>query len=360
MFPSRSLCFTFGLLVCCEFARAQTVVNSSFVTRYPSSGSGSYNDPNNWSPAEIPNNTAAKLFNVNITTFLNVDVTIDVTISSLTLRGPDTGLYVSGKTFTVTGMFLNEGSLFLYSSYPAPSSMFTAASLRNFDASTRTLSGGSFDLYAGQLRFEGADVVNLASAISLGYAGGLTDLAGTDGLRNLAHILPGGVLSTVQDFTTAGSFTNDGALVLTRATFTITGALHNFDAASRTLTGGTYALEGSTDYYGSPGATLKFSGADIVHNQASITLSAGKITDLAGNDGLRNFSDNRANGSFTVKPSQLFVAPGNFTNAGIVTLVPGIQPTTTGPPPSFGFQPDRPTPRPPVRPLTAVGLTPRT
>lgn len=321
MFPSRFLCLAIGLFVCCQSAGAQTVVNSTFLNKYPAGGYATYNDPNNWSPAEVPNNTAAKLFNVNITTFFNVNVTIDATISNLTLRGADTGLYVSGKTFTVTGTFLNEGSLFL-GSIPAPSMFTVASSLRNFDASTRTLSGGTFDLYGGQLRFDGADVVNLASAISLGYAGGLTDLAGTDGLRNLAHILPGGVLNIVRDFTTAGSFTNDGALGLTRATFTITGALHNFDAASRTLTGGTYALEGSTDYYGSPGATLKFSGADIVHNQASISLSAGKITDLAGNDGLRNFNDNRANGSFTVRPSQLFVAPGNFTNAGNVTTNP--------------------------------------
>jgi len=230
-------------------------------------------------------------------------------------------MILDGRNFVTNAPFLNEGSLLLQS-ISSPSMFTAAAGLRNFDASTRTLSGGTFDLGAGTVRFDGADVVNLASTFYLGSGLGVTDLAGTDGFRNLARILPGGVLNIGRDFTTAGSFTNDGALVLTRSTFTITGALNNFDAATHTLTGATYALEGSTDAYGSPGSALKFSGADIVHNQASISLSAGKIMDLAGNDGLRNFSDNLANGSFTVNPAQLFVAPGNFTNAGNITTTP--------------------------------------
>jgi hypothetical protein len=426
MFPSGYLSFAL-VLICGQFAAGQTVVNSTFLNRHPASGYDNYNNPNNWSPAEVPNNTAARLFNLNITTFFEVNVTIDATISNLTLGGSSTGLGVFGKMFTVTGTttneiydgyidveslpgapgkfdagalssfsdhrfrgnynikratlqfrgadiwsfgdgtlylagplaavldeagndalrnlarieasgtiildgqdlvtnapFLNEGSMRLGSIITQIT--FTAASgLMNFDASNRTLSGGTFDLSEGTLRFDGADVVNLASTIYVGTSPGLTDLAGNDGLRNLARILPGGVLHLGvlrpgrRDFTAVGSFTNDGELALNNATFTVTSALNNFDATSRTLTGGTYSITSSV---------LKFSSADIVHNQASLSLSQASnffrasITDLAGNDALRNFNDNLASGSFTVDPGQLFVAPGNFTNAGKVTTNP--------------------------------------
>jgi hypothetical protein len=422
MFPSRYLCLALVLL-CGHVVTAQTVVNSTFVN--PVFGYDNYDDPNNWNPAEVPNNTATKLFNVNIATFFEVEVAIDATISNLHL-GSSTGLAVKlGKTFTVTGAttielpgggidiesyspappskfdagtlstfsnhtlrggyildgsilqfrgadvwnlrggglrltgplsavvdeagndalrnlalvdasaqitldnrnlvtnapFLNEGSLSLWSSTLGPSTFTATAGLRNFDASTRTLSSGSFDLSGGTLRFDGADVVNLASTIYLASNLGLTDLAGNDGFRNLARILPTGVLSLGRDFTSVGSFTNDGRLAVNGSTFTVTGALNNFNASSQTLTGGTYSLTGGV---------LRFSGSDIVHNGASITLNedpdpfgphaVGRITDLEGNNALRNFSDNLASGSFALSPGQLFVAPGNFTNAGHVTM----------------------------------------
>ena len=420
MFSSRYLVLFFGWV---QFAGAQTVVNSTFVN--PAFGYGNYNEPNNWNPAEVPNNTATKVFNVNIATFFEVQVTIDATISNLHL-GSATGLAVKlGKTFTVAGSttidfpgglidiesyapappskfdagtlsafsdhtlrgeyvlegsilqfrgadvwnlrggglrlsgplsavvdeagndalrnlalvdstaqitlqernfvtnapFLNEGSLNLWSSTLGPSTFTATAGLKNFDAVTRTLSGGRFDLGGGTLRFDGADVVNLASTVYLASNLGLTDLAGNDGFRNLAHVLPTGVLSLGRDFTSVGSFSNDGQLAVNDSAFTVTGALNNFDASSQTLTGGTYSLTGGV---------LKFSGADIVHNGASIILTqdsdpfgphaVGRITDLNGNDALRNFRDNLPSGSFTLSPGQLFVAPGNFTNAGTVTL----------------------------------------
>ncbi len=206
------------------------------------------------------------------------------------------------------------------------------AGLTNFDAGTRTLTGGTFRVgtddghgYFGvaisEFRFAGADVATNGSNITLaGPRARMTDLNGNDGLRNLARNLNSGVLTfDTHDFTTTGSFTNDGSLTLSASTFTITGALNNFDAATRTLTGGTYSIIS--------GGLLRFDGADIVHNQASINLSISKLTDLAGDDGLRNFNDNQANGSFTVGKGQLFVAPGNFTNAGHLEIIhsqPGI------------------------------------
>jgi len=417
MVPPRFILISLGLLFCSRFALGQTVINSTFLSKYPASGYSTYADPNHWSPAEVPNNTATKQFNVNIDTTFAVGANIDVTISNLTLIGPLTGLGVNGKTFAVTGTttnraetgvvsvegtpdaaakfdagtlanfsdhtlggnyrlrgilqfrgadiwtfrdggldlgplsavrdefgndglrnlarlgpsatlylsgrdfvtnapFLNEGILSL-SYYPAVT--FTAAaSLRNFDSSTGTMTGGRFELVSSVLRFPGADIVNLGSVVILG-SGKIADLNGNDGLRSLAHILPGGSLTLGSDFTTVGSFTNDGSLAAKSSTFTVTGPLTNFSATSRTLSGGSYSLVDSV---------LKFPGADIVHNHAAITLSRdpfvpgplqARISDLAGNDALRNFNDNLAAGSFTLSPGNLFVAPGNFTNAGTVT-----------------------------------------
>jgi hypothetical protein len=427
MVLSRHLCLGLVLL-CGQFAAAQTVVNSTYLGQC----GGKYSDASCWSPAQVPNNIASTTYNVSGRGGFSVD--IDATISNLTLSGTSAGLaVVLGRAFTVTGMtminstdpwidvqsysgargkfnagtfssfsnhtlsgryyldgilqfqgadiwtfrdgaltlhgplsaivdeagndalrnlalldasatiylygqnvvtnapFLNEGSLSLLW-LNGPSTFTAASGLRNYDASTRTLRGGSFNLTGGELRFDGADVVNLASAIYLGNLPGLTDLTGNDAFRNLAHILPGGVLNLSRDLTTAGSFTNDGALVVnmndnapvvSMSTFTVTGALNNFDATTRTLTGGSYSLTSSV---------LKFSGADIVHNQAAITLTKrpfygfprARITDLSGNDALRNFTDNLAGGSFTISPGQVFIAPGNFTNAGNITTAPTV------------------------------------
>ena len=435
MFPPRLIFLASGLLFFSRFALGQaTVINSQFISRFPQAYYFIYQDSGHWSPAEVPNNTASKLYNVNIDAFYQVEVgnTVpfpgpdEITISNLTLGGTTTGFKVTNN-FTVTGTttkpssqgyievdgtfdagtftafadhtlagnytiepsslngvatfrfrgadiwtfrdgsmdlgpgsviedefgnsglrnfghlessatiylnnrdlltlapFLNEGTIYFITS-GQPRSLTAIAGLKNFDPATHTLSGGRFVLIpTATLRFPGADIVNLASTVSLGPSGGIVDLPGNDGLRNLAHILAGaGLTLTGRDFTTVGSFTNDGTLEVDGSTFTITGALNNFDAASHTLLGGNYVLTG-TSPYGGPTATLKFSGADIVHNQASISLSASSITDLAGNDGLRNFAENLASGSFTVGLAQVFNAPGDFTNAGSVTVTYGAQ-----------------------------------
>src|SRR5438270_11796815 len=100
MFPPRSFILSFvalGALVCGQFARAQAVVNSTFVNTYPASGYWTYEDPSHWNPAEVPNNTATKQFNVNIATFYEVEVATDLTISNLTLGGTSTGFGVFNK-----------------------------------------------------------------------------------------------------------------------------------------------------------------------------------------------------------------------------------------------------------------------
>ncbi|MEY2561424.1 MAG: hypothetical protein QOG51_1839, partial [Verrucomicrobiota bacterium] len=372
-----------AMVVFLQNAAAQTVVNSTYV----GSSFGNYGAANNWAPAEVPNNTAAKLYNVTIPPTISVAVDVDATISNLTMGN---FLNIFGKTLTVTGTTLspvdqasnvnvtstgnvsgtfNAGTLsgfadqtlkgrYLIGSGGAPATVqfkgadvaalsgelslsgtfariideygsdalrnlsrietsavlsldghnmtafapftnkgtlklgggyatiFTTYSLTNYDFGTRTLRGGKFVLnqfgtpgnLPTELRFEGADIVNNGSAIELGGAASrIADVAGNDGLRNLARNLPGASLTLRDhDFATAGGFGNDGLLSLTRSTFIVAGPLTTFDPATRTFSGGAYEIV--------EGSGFKFSGADIVHNGASIVLAyGGNITDLTGN-----------------------------------------------------------------------------
>jgi hypothetical protein len=422
----------------------QTVVNSTFVGRNPAANFEHYGNPSSWSPAEVPNNTVAKRFNVTTgdTTF-QVLVDIDATISNLTITPPYGSILVSGKTFTVTGTTslahdgyveveshggtagkFNAGTLLRFSDHtlsgyynigssvnPGPATMqfngadiwtftdgqlfldgpfsalvdeagndafrnfarldksgtaylndhsvltsapffndgamyisqdtvpatFTAAvSLANFDPATRTLTGGIFGLYSSNfpagpavLRFNGADIVNLGSIVNLnGPTARITDLAGNDAFRNLARILPAGFLGLfTHDLTIPQQFQNDGSLTLETSTFTVSGALKNFDGTTRTLTGGTFVLNSE--------GHLKFAGADIVHNAASISLTyTSTITDLAGANALRNFNDNLSAGNFVLGFRTVFTAPGDFTNAGRIETIPPFRSRFPGPSPT--------------------------
>ena len=442
MFPPRFIFLAFCLLLCSRFASGETVINSTFVGKAPAPNFNHYSNASSWSPAEVPNNTQTKQFNVNTgNPFLQVVVDIDATISTLTVAGPDGSISVLGKTFTVTGTTslqdgyieirpngtpgkFNAGTLLRFSDYVlsgsyiigsyngsgaatlqftgadirtftgqqlvlygelsaivdesgkdalrnlarlektsslylndhsvltnapffndgflsisqtnVPATFTAAISLANFDPATRTITGGIFNLYSTSfpagpalLRFNGADIVNLGSIINLyGPAARIADLAGNDGLRNFARILPSGLLGLdTHDLTISGPFQNDGTVRLMTSTFTANGAFTNFDATTRTLTGGSVVLN--------QGSQLKFAAADVVHNASAITLTfSSAITDLAGNDALRNFNDNLSAGNFVLGFRGQFTAPGDFTNAGRVETVAPVRSRFPSPSPT--------------------------
>jgi hypothetical protein len=422
-------------------ARAQTSVTSQFLPRF-----GDYSRPANWSPAEVPNNTAEREYHVLLPQNAQLRIDTDATVSSLTQpTGDNSYISVEGRTFRVTGgtqigrprititgygdgglqsgLFdagsfsaFAEGSLTgdfaIYSeATPAtlqfrganikalrnatltihgtaasivdengadalrnlavidadsrlevsehvattqaplkidghlevkgsgtPATIFNAAgSLTNFDAATRTLSGGEFVLQGGndpvfgagiaELRFANADIVNNASNLTLRFpASRIADHAGVDALRNFARNLSGGSLTLdSRDFSTAGDFTNEGTLTVQFSTFAVGGKLTNFDPATRTLRGGKYILTAKPNENAVPSPALTFRGADIVNNEAYLEVERGAMRDEAGNDALRNFSNNLAGGTFVLRPyyrefgdnrADDFVAAGDFTNAG--------------------------------------------
>src|SRR2546421_3897009 len=94
----RKLAKTFALislaLPLVGLARAETV-DSTFL-----GGNSLYSNPANWSPAEVPNNTATKKYNVTAVPRFFLD-NGDVTISNLTIG--DWLLSSLGPSLTVTG-----------------------------------------------------------------------------------------------------------------------------------------------------------------------------------------------------------------------------------------------------------------
>ena len=82
-----------------------------------------------------------------------------------------------------------------------------------------------------------------------------------------------------------------------------------------TLAGGTYIVDG----------TLEFDGANIVTNNASITLSgaASKLVNQSNANGLANLATN--NGTFAIASGRNFTTIGNFTNNGTLNVGGGTK-----------------------------------
>ncbi len=306
---------------------AQNIVNSTFVGP-PFSA---YSEPGNWLPALVPNNSAETSYNVMVSAPDGVEVDINATISNLAVGGGDgQAIGLNGRNLTVTGtteILTPELQPVIYLGGYGRSAILDAGTLANFDAASRTLRGGSFTLSGGEpvdatvveLRFMGAEIVNNAGSLELqGVSPRITDRNGLDALRNFANNMPAGAFKLLRrPFVTSGDFTQKGLLELAESTFLVTGSLTNYDPVSHTLRDGTFDLFKSV---------LRFRGADIVHNAASLTVDQpGSVQDEFGRDGLRNFRDNLESGVFILPAVGMFTAPGSFSNAGrIETIEPGI------------------------------------
>jgi hypothetical protein len=322
-------------LLSARFVFAQTIINSTFVDRYPEANYDRYSNPGNWMPAEVPNNTPGRQYNVTVGDVPASDVTVDVdaTVSNLTVANQSGGFFnVWGKTFTVTGTTLIESeqvAILLWSSPESPGPVtFNAGTLSAF--SNHTLSGifhvggGGISFTApATFQFTGADIWTLRGYLSLsGAFSKIVDESGTDALRNLARLDKNSILY-LQDnnVVTNAPFFNDGSLGISQyngsATLTATAGLTNFDPSTRTIAGGAFHLDAN----GVNPAELRFNGADIVNLACELSLrsNTARITDLTGNDGLRNFASILPAGSLTLYARNLTI-PGRFQNDGSVSL----------------------------------------
>jgi hypothetical protein len=300
-------------------ADAETVVNSTFL-----GGDSLYSNPANWSPGEVPNNTATKKYNVTAMPRFFLD-NGDVTVSNLTIG--DWLLASLGPSLTVTGattINFTPGSTSgpgIFLSATSGPITFSLGSLSTFAHGVLT---GAYSLFGpATLQFNGADVTALSgTSITLERESGIVNENGLDGLRNLARIDSDSSLTmTAHQFATAGDLTIDGMLTLgaygnVPGSFRVTGSLTNFDGATRTLRSGTYQLNGGST--AATTTTFDFSGADIVNNGATLSFfGSAAIVDELGRDGLRNFSRNLATGRLSLLGRDITIS-GDFTNDGIL------------------------------------------
>jgi hypothetical protein len=188
---------------------------------------------------------------------------------------------------------------------------------QNFSGTT--LTGGTY-IVDGILEFDGASITTDAANITLsGSAAKIENSVGsTNALTNLNTIASGGTFDIItQTFTTTGNFTVDGTLdVGASSKFIVLAAdtLTNFSGT--TLTGGAYNITG----------TLEFAGANIVNNDASITLTGTKaLIENSTNsaNALAGFANNEAGATFALASAAKFTTASNFTNNGTLNVGTG-------------------------------------
>ncbi len=271
---------------------------------------------------------------------------------SMVILGPDTSF--SGGTFTTSGGGV-IGVTTTSGEHAATLEGFTdivtnAGTFEVFDGAALVLDGtinntGSIVMngvnsstlldvsgpnHAATLTGKGTVMMSNSTNNVIGvFGGGLTNMNNTiegaghigntqAGVNNKGKIIANQPTALIID---AAGFSNPGTLIVNNGSLmNITGPFSNFSGT--TLTGGTYMVSG----------TLQFNGANIVNDAAKITLTGAPsaIIDQAANDGLRNFAAITSKGSLTLHSKKALVTPGDFSNAGKLTVATGTKFTTGG------------------------------
>ncbi len=238
---------------------------------------------------------------------------------------------VQNGTLSTDGQFTNNGTLKVSNS-ASEFAVTGAGQFTNFAGTT--LSGGTLDL-KGTLRFNGADVVNLASAVTLdGASARIVDQSSQDALRNTTDVDSGGKLLlrngaaftvgagvTQLDVNAGGEFDVGVGSTLTVPAGKVfqANAGATFANIAATTTGGEIVVRGTVK---TPTASIGTIGSKITIDGASAA-----ITDLSNNNALANVSTVGANGALTVLNRSTFVTNTpifNVNAGGSITVGPGV------------------------------------
>jgi hypothetical protein len=215
---------------------------------------------------------SAEIFNTTNNTNALTNLNTIATGGSFTIN--------SGANFTTAGNFTNNGTLSIGSGTKFEVNL--AHTLTNFNSTTHTLTGGTYNV-TGTLQFNNASIVTNAAKITLaGTTSQIINQSNANALAGFATNNGSFTLAGNRSLTTAGNFTNAG-------TFTIN--------------------TGSTLSVGGPGA---------------FTQSGGKATDngtLSASGGVKlNAGSLFGTGSIT----------GALTSSSSGTITPGTSSTVTG------------------------------
>jgi hypothetical protein len=264
--------------------------------------------------------TAGNTLAISFGTFANSAGAANGTIldngGTLTLQslggGPST--FTGGKVNVINGGTLTASS----------STVLSGVTLTIDSASSASINGGyvadgSTVTNHGTLTLNGATFIDNPSldnygTVNTGATSGTSTLSGT--LTNQAGAVINVAAGSALELETGATFTNDGSLnVAAGSVFSISSGADFANYQGTTLTGGAYDIAG----------LFAFAGADIVTNQAAITLSgSGQVQDeTSGDNGLRDFATNGSQGQFSLVGSASFQSGGDFTNSGTVTIDSG-------------------------------------
>lgn len=222
--------------------------------------------------------------------------------------------FSNGRNFTTAGSFTNTGTLNVGVAGDANQTSFdvvAGSTLTNYSAGTQALTGGTFNL-VGKLRFDAADVRNIASTVVLdGANSGIEATGGANALASTLTVAATGDLSVKnRTFTTGSDLTNNGSLhVGAGATVAVGGGGTLTNLTAGVLGGGTYDVTG----------TLKLGNQSINTINAAVKLdgNAAQIQTAAAADALLNWNTIGAAGDVTLKGAATFTtkANSNFTVA---------------------------------------------
>lgn len=340
----RVLC---GLVTCALLAlvpagRLAAAGTPSCTITWDGGVSGSWHEPSNWDPDRLPAPGDVVCVPAGAT------VEHSSGTSSVATVLIDGTLVLGGGTLTVTsaadpstivtleqapGGTLGGAATVLLTGSGADGSSWSGGSMSG-PGTTRIASGATLDI-SGSGRVTLADGRVLDVRGTLNWSGGIYILHG--GLSGGIFVGSGGLFDIKSDgstyvpmsirsggtlrksggswFTQIGtSLKNGGRIEVLSGVIAVTGPFRNFSGT--TLAGGEYLLRGGA---------LRFYGANIVTNLASVTLDgpSGGIQDPSGVDAFANLARNGLGASLTLQGGRNMTVPGLFRNEGTLVAKAG-------------------------------------
>lgn len=189
------------------------------------------------------------------------------------------------------------------------------SSFLNYNSTTRTLTGGTYNANSGLISFTTSSspcITTLAAKVATIAGGQLVCSNGGNALANLTSIAKGGVWTDQLDFTAPHQFSVAGALNILPGTVFNVGSLAQIHGT--TLSAGQYVFDANLNITGK--------AANITTNATSLLLSGGTIFNTTtGQSALANLNTNT--GTLRLANFASFTTMGDFTNTGSMTISKG-------------------------------------
>jgi len=190
-----------------------------------------------------------------------------------------------------------------------------ANSFLNYNATTNTLTGGTYIATFGSIYFPASSSGITTLSASVTQVGGgqiINSTTGTNALANLKSITSKGALTTQVAFTQPGAFSMAGALNILPITEFKVGSVTQINS-SGTLTGGQWVLDSNLIITGP--------AQNITTNNATVTLSGGTFKNAGGSDAFATLNTNQK--TLSIMNFAKFSPSNSLINNGQLTVGKG-------------------------------------